>query len=130
MDQRLRILIADDDHRARAGVRAFLSTTPACEVVGEAADGQEAIAQIAAHRPDAVLLDVRMPVLDGVQTTRIVKERWPEIRIVVFTLYPGHRAEALAAGADAYMSKADTPARLLEALQAVAYGTAPQADEY
>jgi two-component system, response regulator PdtaR len=65
MDHPMRILIADDDRHTRAGLRALLGTYPACEIVGEAVNGQEDIEQIECCRPDAVLLDVWMPVLDG-----------------------------------------------------------------
>jgi YesN/AraC family two-component response regulator len=73
MDQPMRILIADDDRHARAGLRALLGTYPACEIVGEAVNGQDVLEQIERCRPDAVLLDVWMPVLDGIQASRIIK---------------------------------------------------------
>jgi DNA-binding NarL/FixJ family response regulator len=119
MDQPLRILIVDDDVHVRAGVRAFLATGLRCEIVGEAVNGQEAIAQVVLHRPDVVLLDLHMPVLDGMQATRIIKEQWPEIAIVALTIYPGQYAAALAAGADAFVSKGDSPDRLIKALQSI-----------
>jgi DNA-binding NarL/FixJ family response regulator len=115
--EHLRILLADDDRHVRAAVRAFLSTTLPCDIVGEAADGREAVAQVARHRPDAVLLDLRMPALDGIQATRLIKARWPDTAIVVLSLYPGRREEALAAGADAFVSKGDPPTHLIAALR-------------
>jgi DNA-binding NarL/FixJ family response regulator len=118
MGQRMRILIADDDRRTRAGLRALLSTHTPFEVVGEAIDGQDALAQIERCRPDAVLLDLHMPVLDGIQAARIIKERWPEVAIVVLTMDAGQRSAALAAGADAFISKADGPEQVAKTLGA------------
>ncbi len=118
----LRILIADDDHHARDGLRAFLSAVLSCDIVGEATNGEEAIVQIARTQPDAVLLDLRMPVLDGVQATRIIKELWPEITVVALTLYPDWRSAALAAGADAFMSKGDAPEQVVQLLRRMQTG--------
>ena len=115
----LRILIADDDHHARAGVRAFLSTMLPCEIVGEAADGAELLVQTARHRPDVVIVDLRMPELDGVQATRMLKAAWPDIGVVALTLYHEQREVALAAGADAFVTKGDAPQQLVQVLQAL-----------
>ena len=119
MDQSLRIVIADDDRHARAGLRALLTASLACDIVGEAANGEDAVAQVARYGPDAVVLDLRMPMLDGMQATRIIKERWPAITVVALTMYVGHRDAALAAGADAFVSKLDPPHVLISALEAV-----------
>jgi DNA-binding NarL/FixJ family response regulator len=126
MEQSLRILIADDDRHARAGLRALLTASLACEIVGEAADGEDVVAQVAHYRPDAVVLDLRMPVLDGMQATRIIKERWPAIIVVALTMYIAHRDAALAAGADAFVSKGDTPTRVIQVLRALAHSAAVQ----
>jgi DNA-binding NarL/FixJ family response regulator len=133
MEQRLafwgpdpvRILIVDDDRHVRAGVRAFLASASAYEIVGEAGDGQEAIVQVGRHQPDAVLLDLHMPVLDGLQAARVIKEHWPETRIVAMTIYTGQRAAAMAAGADAFVSKGDPPAELLKTLHGVVQCAGP-----
>ena len=71
--KQLRILIADDDHHARAGLRAFLSAIVPCEIVGEATNGVEILVQAARHHPHVVVLDLRMPELDGIQATRMLK---------------------------------------------------------
>ena len=119
MAHRIRVLIADDSARARDGLRALLVTWPEVEVVGEATNGQEAMRLVAEDRPDVVLLDLQMPVLDGVQATRLIKQRWPEVTVVVLTIYAAQEAAARAAGADAFMVKGGAPERLLAALGVV-----------
>ncbi|HEX6508953.1 MAG TPA: response regulator transcription factor [Chloroflexota bacterium] len=113
----VRILIVDDDRHARAGVRAFLASTFNCTIVGEAGNGREAITQVESHRPDAVVLDLHMPVLGGLEAARIIKTQWPETAIVVLTMYTEHRVAAVSAGVDAFVCKGDPPATLLEALR-------------
>lgn len=117
--QRLRVLIADDRPRSRAGLRALLATYPEFDVVGEAADGREALRLAEECRPDVVLMDVRMPGMDGLEATRLIKTRWPEVKIIVLTMYSAYRAEALVAGADAFVSKGDPPGRLLTMLSQI-----------
>jgi DNA-binding NarL/FixJ family response regulator len=117
--KQLRILIADDDHHARAGLRAFLSAIIQCEIVGEATNGVELLVQAARHRPHVVVLDLRMPELDGIQATRMLKAGWPDIAVVALTLYREQRDVALAAGADAFVTKGDAPLDLVQALQTI-----------
>lgn len=117
MQPPLRIIIIDDDPHARAGLRAFLSTHPVCTVVGEASNGADALAEIERSRPDALILDVHMPVLDGLQATRMVKERWPVIFVVAISVDARRREAALQAGADAFVSKMEAPRHLVAALQ-------------
>src|SRR5438477_13073073 len=74
-----RLLIADDRSRTRRALRAVLSTQPEIELIGEAADGDETIAAVERLRPDVVILDIRMPRVDGIAATRHIKSRWPEI---------------------------------------------------
>ena len=111
-----RVLIADDRPRSRSGLKAVLALRPEIEIVGEAADGQEAVRLVAECRPDVVLMDARMPVLDGVGATRLIKERWPEVRVVVLTIDASYRADALAAGADAFLVKGCPAEDLLTAI--------------
>jgi DNA-binding NarL/FixJ family response regulator len=125
MAQPTRVLIADDSAHTRDGLRALLATWPELLVVGEAADGQEALEHIAQLQPDVVLMDLYMPVLDGVQATRLIKERWPAISVVVLTMNASEQAAALAAGADAFLIKGSSPERLLAALGVAVAGLQP-----
>ena len=78
-----RCLIADDQAMVREGFAAVLAAQPGLLVVGQAADGADAVAQARHLRPDVVLMDVRMPVMDGVESTRRLRQRWPEARVVI-----------------------------------------------
>jgi DNA-binding NarL/FixJ family response regulator len=100
-----RVLIADDRPPSGRGLKALLALRPEICVVGEAADGQEAVRLAEALRPHVVLMDVKMSRRDGLEATRFIKERWPQIRIVLLTIDAGYRAGALAAGADAFLVK-------------------------
>jgi len=116
MAQPTRVLIADDSARARDGLRALLTIRPEIEVVGEATNGQDAVRLVAECRPDIVLMDLHMPVLDGIQATQLIKQQWPAVTIVVLTMYAVEKSAALAAGADAFLIKGRAPDRLLAAL--------------
>jgi DNA-binding NarL/FixJ family response regulator len=129
MKGHIRLLIADDAARSRDGLRALLDTLRLMrwpdarpeyprevEVVGEAADGREAVQMVERYRPDVVLMDARMPVMDGLEATRLIKNKWPEVKLVVLTMYRTFRTEALAAGADAFLVKGCPPEHLLEAI--------------
>ena len=116
----VKILIVDDQPRARQSLRALLSTWPPATEIREAADGHEAIQLVQEMQPDIVLMDVRMPEMNGLEATRHIKARWSQVRIIVLTLHGQYEAEALAAGADAFIGKGEPPDRLLSALSPAA----------
>jgi DNA-binding NarL/FixJ family response regulator len=100
-----RVLIADDRAQVREGLRNMLELDQGLEVVGEARNGREAVYLVGERTPDVVLMDVRMPVMDGLEAARLIKRGWPEVRVVVLTVHAAYRSEAFAAGADFFMTK-------------------------
>ncbi len=109
----IKVLVVDNQPRARNSVRALLSTWSWVDEVREASNGREALDLVRAFRPDVVLMDVRMPEIDGLKATVQIKALWPQVKVIVLSIYPEYRAEALAAGADAFVAKADAPQDLL-----------------
>jgi len=123
-DPSVRVLLVDDDALMRAGLTAILSSDPTVEVVGEAADGRVAVEQAHALRPDVVLMDIRMPDLDGIAATREVVATSPETRVVILTTFEDNDYifGALTAGASGFLLKRTSPEELLAAIHAVAGG--------
>lgn len=122
----LRIVIADDQATVRQGLVLLLDGLPDLDVVAAAADGQQALDLIAEHRPDAVLLDLHMPVLDGVETTRRITAEHPGTTIVILTTYADDTSvlEALHAGAHGYLTKDADRSDIARALHAAVGGLA------
>jgi DNA-binding NarL/FixJ family response regulator len=120
----LRVLVVDDQQLMREGLTALLDLVDDVTVVGSAGDGARALELIAAHRPDVVLMDLRMPVLDGVAATARVREDFPEVAVVVLTTYADDEsiAGALAAGARGYLTKDAGRAEIGMAVHAAARG--------
>ncbi|NRQ33473.1 response regulator transcription factor [Nonomuraea sp. NN258] len=119
----IRVLIADDQGMVRTGFTAFLGAQPDIEVVGEAANGQEAVEQVARLRPDVVLMDVRMPVMDGLEATRRLPASSKVLILTTFDL-DDYVYEALRAGASGFLLKDASAAQLAEAVRVVAAGEA------
>ena len=119
MAERTRILIVDDQPRARKSLRALLSTWPQVVEVHEAGNGREAVQVVEDLQPALVLMDIRMPEVDGLQATRTIKAQWPQVKVIVLSMYLEHRDEALAAGADAFVGKGGAAERLLDLLSAL-----------
>jgi YesN/AraC family two-component response regulator len=114
----IRVLIVDDQGPVRKGLRSLLSFSPQVQVVGEAANGSDAVRLAAECQPDVVLMDIQMPVMDGLQATQHIKGQWPEIRVIALTMYTRYRAKALASGADLFLLKGCTPQDLQNAILA------------
>lgn len=120
----LRILIADDHPVVRGGLRALVETLDGLEVVGEAADGEAAVREAQLLRPDVVLMDVRMPVLDGVEATRRIRASVPDTAVLILTMYDDDATvfTAMRAGARGYLLKGAEQADILAAVHAVVAG--------
>jgi DNA-binding NarL/FixJ family response regulator len=124
----IRILLADDQALIRSGIRSLLEAEDDIEVVAEAVDGRQAVELAVEHRPDIVLLDIQMPVLDGVEATRkiVADERLDSVRVVILTNFglDEYIFQALRAGASGFLLKDTEPTALLEALRVVMRGDA------
>ncbi|WP_433315575.1 response regulator [Micromonospora sp. CA-269861] len=120
----IRMVLADDQTLVRAGFRGLLDHSDDLEVVGEASNGAQAVEMVAATRPDIVLMDVRMPVLDGVKATAAIVERFPAVRVIVLTTFEldEYVFEALRAGASGFLLKDIEPDELRQAVRVVAGG--------
>ncbi|MCI0393554.1 MAG: response regulator transcription factor [Chloroflexi bacterium] len=120
----IRILLVDDQALFREGLRTLLSVWPELEVVGEAGNGEEALALAAELKPDVVLMDLRMPVLDGVAATRRLRQEQPASQVIVLTTFDDddYIFDGLRAGAAGYLLKDVSSEKLVEAIQATARG--------
>ncbi len=114
--QPIRVLIVDDQPRARKSVKALLSTWRRVGEIYEAGNGREALQLVREIQPDVVLMDVRMPEVDGLEATAKIKAMWPQVKVVVLSMHLEYREEALAAGADAFVGKGEPADRLLAVL--------------
>ena len=122
----MRVLIADDQKHARSGLRALLCATAPDVEIEEAADGLEAERAAEEFRPDIVVLDLHMPREDGLAALRWLRAHLPQVRLLAMSIEPAHEAEALAAGADAFACKCESPERLLAQLARLGLGTGPR----
>jgi DNA-binding NarL/FixJ family response regulator len=124
----IRVLLADDQHLIRAGFRALIDSAPDLEVVGEAGNGREAVALARSARADIVLMDIRMPELDGIEATRLITadEDLAGVRVLILTTFEidENVLRALRAGASGFLSKSVQRAELLDAIRIVAGGEA------
>lgn len=122
--QSIRVVLADDHAVVRKGIREFLEAEADIQVVAEAADGAEALALVARHQPDVVVLDIQMPVMTGIEATRRIKAEHPEVRVLVLTAYDDdpYIFALLQAGASGYVLKTADSAELVRAVRAVQRG--------
>jgi len=126
MSEKIRVLLVDDQRLMREGLRTLLELEPDLQVTGEAGDGQAALDAYAALAPDVVLMDIRMPGMDGVEATRRLREQWPRARVIILTTFDDDASvfEGLRAGALGYLLKDVSGHDLAEAVRTVAGGGA------
>jgi DNA-binding NarL/FixJ family response regulator len=115
--RKIKVLIVDDNAAIRNGLCSILRAHADIELVGRAENGLEAIDQAERLQPDVILMDAQMPGMDGVETTRRIKERLPDIKILFLTVHTGCIKAALAAGADSYLMKDSGRQELLQAIR-------------
>lgn len=124
MSQKIRVVLADDHAVVRKGIRDILEAEGDIEVVGDAADGAEAIACVAEHRPDVVVLDIQMPQVSGIEATRRIRAQYPEVKILILTAYDDdpYVFSLLQAGASSYVLKTAEVDELIRGVRAAARG--------
>lgn len=129
--ERIRVVIADDHELARMGLRAMLATAPEIELVGEGRSGEEAVKLCAELEPRLALLDMRMPGLDGLAATRLIKEHLPQTDVILITMndHPDYLGPAIKAGAAGYLLKEVTRNALLSTIRRVLRGELVQSRE-
>jgi CheY-like chemotaxis protein len=117
--KKLHILIVDDQKHARQSIKAFLATRFHLVDTCEATNGIEAIRCVAECQPDLILMDVRMPEMDGIEATRIIRSKLVQVPVIILSMYSEYKAAALAAGANAFLTKGEPAEQLLAVLLAV-----------
>ena len=119
-----RILLADDHALVRAGIRALLEKQDDMEIVGEAADGQEALKKVAELRPDVIIMDIAMPGMGGMEATKRIKSQYPDVQVLALTMLEDERYffEIIQAALSGFIVKGALPDELLSAVRAVAAG--------
>jgi DNA-binding NarL/FixJ family response regulator len=120
----IKLVIADDQEIIRDGLYDVFEDEEEIEIVGLAANGRESIEICANRVPDTILMDIHMPVMDGVEATKVIKERWPDMRVIILTTFQeiSYVTEALGAGAVGYLLKAIEPKDLIAGVKLVSHG--------
>lgn len=120
----IRILLVDDQHLIRQGLKSMLESNDQMQVIGEAENGQRALEVIPALQPDIVLMDIRMPVMDGVATTKAIAQQYPDIKVLVLTTFDDDEYvyQAMRLGAKGYLLKDTEPDELMLAIRSVYKG--------
>jgi NarL family two-component system response regulator LiaR len=121
MEKKIRILIVDDSHSFRMGMRALLEIQPDMEVAGEAESGHKVVELIDELHPDLILLDAQMPGMSGIEVTQIVKSRRPQVKIMLMTMFSDYRPSAIEAGADSFLTKGIPPAHVLSLIRGISH---------
>jgi DNA-binding NarL/FixJ family response regulator len=122
-EKKISVIIADDLVSTRRALKALLAYEPRIEVIGEVGDGQQAVRLVGELLPDLILLDVKMPVLDGIEATQKIKANWPSVKVVVYTMFPGYQKEAYLSGADYFLIKGSQELTLAQVI--LSFFTAP-----
>ena len=117
---KITVLVVDDSSAVRDGLQSILRAYPDIEVVGEATDGVESIARAEELQPKVILMDAQMPELDGIEASRHIKERWPNIKILLLTVHQEYVEAAMAAGADGHLLKDSGRQELVQAIRELA----------
>ena len=120
----IRLMLVDDHQVIRTGLKSFLQTQPDFEVVAEASNGQEAIMLALETRPDIIIMDISMPEMDGLEATRQLKEKWPQVTVLALTVHEDkfYFMKMLEAGASGYLTKQAASDELVQAIHTVAKG--------
>jgi len=121
----IRILVVDDHQVVREGLRHMLELEADMEVVGEASDAKETLTQVESLSPEIILMDIKMPGVDGIELTRQLKEKLPSSNVIMLTLYDEYLAQAIEAGAAGYLLKDIKREELIKAIRAVHQGRSP-----
>ncbi|MFZ0533723.1 MAG: response regulator transcription factor [Anaerolineales bacterium] len=122
----MRILIVDNQSRARLSMKALMGVWYPAAEIREAADGYEAVELAEKFQPDVILMDARMPKMNGLEAVRHIKAKSHNIKIIVLSMYTDIKEEALAAGADAFISKSDPPEKIRELMKEIFSGLEPK----
>jgi DNA-binding NarL/FixJ family response regulator len=128
---KIKVLVADDHQLFREGIVKLLFSSPDIEVIAEAVDGKDAIAKTKHHKPDVVLIDIGMPIMNGIDATKILKEDMPQIKVIAVSMHSDKQyvSGILKAGADGYLLKNCTYQQLTEAIKSVYEGKKTLSDD-
>ena len=124
--EKIKVLLVDDNEVVREGLKSILEPQPDIEVVGDASDGLDAVAKAEELHPDVILMDAQMPVMDGTEATRRIKQSLPDTKVLFLTVYGDYVGDALAAGASWYLTKDCRRQDLLEGIRVLAQSSRTQ----
>ena len=123
MNKPAKIMVVEDSPRVRRALTAYMSLQVGVRITAEASNGLEAIRKIKSCPPDIVLMDMQMPVMDGLEATKIIKKHWPWVKVIALTMYQNYRSNVLSAGADAFLVKGCSVEELISTIRALSRAT-------